>query len=391
MKILFLCHRFPFPADGGGKIRALKMIEHLAKRHEVHVVSMIRNNEEAAQAPGLLNYCAGYTAPRIGMGAVMTGAFRSVLTGGSLSEAYFGSTHVHRAVRQLLAQHNFDRIVLHCSAMGQYVEAIESIPRLMDFCDIDSEKWRMYADRQSGPKAWLYRYEQHAVARLERRLAESFELCSVATAAELDSLNTIAKPRKALWFANGVDLEFFKPRAIPHDSNTLCFVGRMDYYPNIECVVRFVNDAWPIIRAENPEARFVIVGAEPTDAVRELANTPGVQVTGTVKDVRDWVGQATAMVAPLAIARGTQNKILEAMSLGVPVITSPIAARGVHEAAVRRILVSHSAEEVAQACLELMRNAKHRRQLSVMGRRIVRQKYSWSMTLSDMEAAVASL
>jgi sugar transferase (PEP-CTERM/EpsH1 system associated) len=366
------------------------MIEHLGKRHEVHVVSMIRNDEEATQAPGLLNYCAGYIAPRIGMRAVMTGAFRSVLTEGSLSEAYFGSTDVHRAVRELLAQHNFDRIVLHCSAMGQYAEAIESIPRLIDFCDIDSEKWRIYADRQSGPKAWMYRYEQHAVARLERRLAESFELCSVATAVDLDSPNTIAKPRKARRFANGVDLEFFKPRAIPHDSNALCFVGRMDYFPNIECVVRFVNDASPIIRAENPEARFVIVGAEPTDAVRELANTPGVQVTGTVKDVRDWVGQATAMVAPLATARGTQNKILEAMSLGVPVITSPIAARGGHEAAVRRILVSHSAQEVAQACLALMNNAKHRRQLSIMGRRVVRQKYSWPMTLSDMEAPLGA-
>ena len=391
MKILFLCHRFPYPADGGGKIRVLEMLRHLNRSHEVHLVSMVRSDQEARLAPGLNAYCASYRAPRVHplMQALRTG--RCLLTGESLSVGFFGSRAVQQAVNKLTTNIAFDCIIAHCSAMGPYVEGIKNIPALIDFCDMDSEKWRAYADHCTGPRRWLYRYEQRAVQRLERRLAARAGITTVATPGELQCLRAQGTARTCALIPVGVDVDYFSPLAEPVDPNLLCFVGRMDYFPNESCAGEFCRDVWPRIRQARPAARFAIVGANPTPRVRALADLPGVEVTGTVPDVRPWLGRAVAMVAPLRIARGTQNKLLEALAMGVPVVTSTLAAQGLAEPARAAVLCADSAAEVFDAVMQCMTDPPSRAERAASGLAAVRTHCTWPAAMRELDELLRHL
>ena len=391
MKILFLCHRFPYPADGGGKIRVLEMIRHLGRSHELHLVSMVRSDEEARLVSGLNAWCASYRAPRVHPLAQALRTGLCLLTGESLSVGYFGSRAVQQAVNELTTNIAFDCIVAHCSAMGPYVESIEGIPLLIDFCDMDSEKWRAYADHCTGPRRWLYRYEQRAVQRLERRLATRADISALATPGELECLRAQGTARMSALIPVGVDVDYFSPLAERFDPNLLCFVGRLDYFPNEICVAEFCRDVWPRIRQAQPAARFAIVGANPAPRVRRLASLPGVEVTGTVPDVRPWLGRAAAMVAPLRIARGTQNKLLEALAMGVPVVTSTLAAQGLAEQARAAVLCSDSADEVFDAVLRCMTGPESRAQRVAHGLAAVRNYCTWPASMRQLDELLRRL
>lgn len=389
MRILFLCHRFPYPADGGGKIRALEMIRHLGRSHEVHVVSMLRGEDDAARADGLLQWCAQVDAPRVSEPVQSLRMGASALTGRSLSAGYFHAPAVERVVRDRLGRHRYDRIVVHCSSMAPYVAHARGVRKLLDLCDIDSEKWRMFADATRGPRSLLYRFEQHAVARLERQMTDCFDICTVATPGELELLRGLGGSAHADWFPNGVDAHYFAPPSNPPDADLLGFVGRMDYLPNEQAVIGFCHHTLPRIRAERPGTRFVVIGANPPESVRRLAEMDGVIVTGTVPDVRPWLGRLRAMVAPLSIARGVQNKLLESMAMGVPVVTSALAARGVDAVPGEDLLCADSPEEVARAALAVLADDGRHGALRRRGLALVAERYSWSAALARLDGMLS--
>lgn len=385
MKILFLCHRYPYPADGGGKIRALEMIRHLGRSHEVHVVSMLRREDDASHAGELERWCAEVDAPRVAEPMQALRMAAAVAKGEAFSVGYVRSPEVARAVRSRLARHRYDRIVVHCSSMAPYVAEVRGIPKLLDLCDIDSEKWRMYADAGRGPKVLVHRYEQHAVARLERRMADRFDVCTVATPGELEHLRGIGGSAHADWFPNGVDGAYFAPRPELVENDLLGFVGRMDYLPNEQAVVAFCRDSLPLIRRERGPVRFVIIGANPPDSVRRLGEIEGVTVTGTVADVRPWLGRLRAMVAPLAIARGVQNKLLESMAMGIPVVTSHLAARGLDAVPGRDLLCADGAQDVADAALRLLNDDALHESVRSCGLAVVRERYTWESSMARLD------
>jgi sugar transferase (PEP-CTERM/EpsH1 system associated) len=386
MKLLFLCHRFPLPADGGGKIRALKMIEHLGRAYDVYVLSITRTDAEDAARDALKRHCREVIAPRASHRMLLSGLLRNLSLGRSLSEAYFWHSELASAVERLARENRFDAIITHCSSMAPYVERIPATVRIADFCDVDSEKWRAYASRSKGPRGWMHAYEAGAVRRLERRMASRFDHVTVAAPGELDTLVRDVGIRNGVVVTNGVDLQYFSATNEAYDPDTVCFVGRMDYLPNVDCVEWFCAEVWPRILAVRPQARFLIVGAEPPARVRALSESAGVTVTGTVDDVRPYVRRSAAMVAPLRIARGIQNKILESLAMGVPVVTSSIAARGIDPRVAARLSVADSPEGVGQAMLALMTDATLRRRMSVQGRRGVRQAHSWPAALRPLDA-----
>lgn len=390
MKILFVCHRFPYPADGGAKIRPLRMIQHLSQQHSVHVVSMIRDEREAADASGLGQFCASWEAPRLARGAQLARTAAAPLRGLPLSFGYFGAPQVQAAVDRMLSQHRFDRIVVFCSSAAPYVASVRGVPKLLDFCDVDSEKWRQLADSVPLHKRLAFRYEYQALRRWEKKLADQFELSTLATPAELQTLCAQGVSR-ADWFPNGVDVDYFAPMDTGFDADLLCFVGRMDYLPNEACVVDFVQRTWPLIRQARPTARFAIVGAAPTAAVRALGSVPGIEVTGSVPDVRPWLGRAAAMVAPLAIARGVQNKVLEAMAMGTPVVTSTLVTRGVDAVVGRDLLAADEPRAVADAALSCMDRVEQRARLSAAGRALVLDRYRWSTAMHKFEQLLTEL
>ncbi|MEO8922439.1 MAG: TIGR03087 family PEP-CTERM/XrtA system glycosyltransferase, partial [Caldimonas sp.] len=259
---------------------------------------------------------------------------------------------------------------------------------ILDFGDMDSQKWLEYANYKPSPLSWGYRFEGAKMMMAEARLARRFDLCTATTRAEWQTLEGYATGAATDWFPNGVDSEFFCPVAEPYDTDTLSFVGRMDYYPNQECMRRFCDEVWPMLRSRRPALKLMIVGADPATAIRKLGERPGVTVTGSVVDVRPLVRRSVVMVAPLAIARGTQNKILEAMALGVPVITSRIAAGGVDAEPGEHLLTADTASEQVEAILRLIDSPDERRRLALAGRQRVLSHHAWSQSMRRLDGIV---
>jgi sugar transferase (PEP-CTERM/EpsH1 system associated) len=242
----------------------------------------------------------------------------------------------------------------------------------------------------------LYDLEGRSLGRLERAMARRFDLCLTTTPFEDATLQALVRtaPGRAVASGvvrNGVDLDFFHRAATPYDADRICFLGRMDYFPNEQAMVRFCADVLPRLQAERPNLRLTIVGADPGPGVRALADLPGVEVTGRVQDVRPYVWRCAATVAPLLIARGTQNKILESMAMGVPVVASELAARGVQAVPGVHLLTGGTPDQTAEAVLSLLRDPKTRMQVSASARQLVASEYSWSSTLTEFDTRLAAL
>jgi sugar transferase (PEP-CTERM/EpsH1 system associated) len=250
---------------------------------------------------------------------------------------------------------------------------------------MDSQKWIEYARHKRWPLSLGYRLEGMKMEAAERRLAAKFDLCTATTRAEWQTLESYGTARASAWFPNGVDAEYFKPDGDSYDPDTLSFIGRMDYYPNQQCMFEFCRKTLPLIQAQRPAAKLVIVGAEPPPTVRRLGALRGVTVTGSVPDVRPYVLKSAAMVATLGIARGTQNKVLEAMAMGVPVVASAQAAGGVDAENGRHFIVGTRPEEYAEACLRLMDDPSERARLAEAGRSRMLSNHNWAASMRRLD------
>ena len=388
MKILYVCHRFPFPPKRGGKIRPFNMIKHLAERHRVTVASLVRSDEEGKEGAGLGAFCARYEMIPVSERVQRLRMVGRLATLEPSSMGYFYSPVLARAVSEALAREQYDLIMVHCSSVAQYVDRVSGIPKILDFGDMDSQKWLEYARYKPFPLSLGYRLEGAKLEFAERRLARRFDLCTATTRAEWETLNSYETGVASDWFPNGVDSEYFAPSDEPYESDLLTFVGRMDYYPNQECMFDFCSNVLPKLQARRPSLQLAIVGADPTPAVRRLAELPGVVVTGSVPDVRPYLRRSALMVAPLNIARGTQNKILEAMAMGVPVVTSRIAAGGVDASSPEHLLATATVQETTEAVLRIIENPAERQRLAAAGRARILSHHAWDKSMQRLDAII---
>lgn len=388
MNILYVCHRFPFPPKRGGKIRPFNMIRHLSRNHRVRVASLVRSEEEAREGEGLAAHCAGYD---LGVVRGPVQALRMVTrlpTTTPSSMGYFYSPHIARRVRELVAGERFDLIFVHCSSVAQYVEHVRDVPKILDFGDLDSQKWLAYSRYKPFPLSLGYRLEGVKLEREERRLASRFDMCTATTRAEWETLESYRTGVASDWFPNGVDAEYFAPLDERHEPDTIAFVGRMDYYPNQECMFEFCERTLPLLRARRPGIKLLIVGADPSPSVQALARNAGVTVTGSVPDVRPYLQRAALMVAPLNIARGTQNKILEAMAMGVPVVTSRVAAGGVDALDREHFLVASTPQEYTDSIVRILDDPAERRRLAIAGRECMLSRHAWSASMQRLDGII---
>jgi len=364
------------------------MIKHLSANHEVFVVSLVRSRQEAKEGEGLAQYCARYEMGRVRNPVQMLRMIARLPTPTPSSMGFFYSPHVERSVRELLAKQRFDLIFVHCSSVAQYVEGAQDVPKILDFGDLDSQKWLDYARYKPFPLSLGYRLEGLKLQREEKRLASRFDMCTATTRAEWETLESYGTGVPTDWFPNGVDGEYFASSDEPYDPDTIAFVGRMDYYPNQECMFDFCATTLPLLRARRPEIKLLIVGADPPPAVRRLSKYAGVTVTGSVPDVRPYLRRSALMVAPLNIARGTQNKILEAMALGIPVVTSRIAAGGVDASAPEHFLVASAPAEYAAAILRVVEDAGERTRLATSGRARMLSHHGWAQSMQRLDGII---
>ncbi|WP_418647186.1 TIGR03087 family PEP-CTERM/XrtA system glycosyltransferase [Thauera butanivorans] len=385
MKILYVCHRFPFPPKRGGKIRPFNMIRHLSQRHEVSVCSLARSEAEAQEGRGIQPHCARFEMAVVSNPVQTARMLARLPSPVPSSMGYFYSPELARKVDALLASERFDLIFVHCSSVAQYVEKVRGIPKILDFGDMDSQKWLEYVNYKSFPLSMGYWLEGTKLVREEKRLARRFDLCTATTRAEWETLESYGTGVSSDWFPNGVDADFFKPDGDGYDPDTISFIGRMDYYPNQEAMFRFCDEVWPLLRSRRPDMKLLIVGADPIPAVQKLGERAGITVTGSVPDVRPYILRSAAMVAPLNIARGTQNKILEAMAMGVPVVSSRIAAGGVDAVAGEHLLVADSAQEYAEAVASIIEQPAERDRLARAGRERMLSHHAWPRSMERLD------
>lgn len=385
-RVLYVAHRMPYPPHGGARVRAYHCVRHLARHNAVTVAAPVRDAAEAASARALeqADGVRVLSAP-IGRGRALAQALWCAARGQPASMGHFDAPGLGARIRRAHAAAPFDLAVVHSSSVAPYVDALDGPLKVLDFVDMDSCKWCDYAAVAGFARRGVYAREGASLRRAEADLAARFDLCLTATEHEAASLREIAGDVPHAVVRNGVDLDYYTPGDGDYDPDTICFVGRMDYLPNVRAMVRFCRDVWPRVRAHRPNGRLLIVGAAPARAVRALSRVPGVTVTGGVHDVRPYVRRAAATVVPLDIARGTQNKILESMAMGVPVIASTVAARGVAATPGTHLLTVGSDAEMAMRIRDVLAAPATRSGLATAGRTWVHEHASWDATLASFD------
>jgi hypothetical protein len=388
VKILYICHRFPFPPNRGGKIRPFNVIKHLHQNHEVTVASVTQTAREEREAQGLAPYCSRYLSARVDAFQQVPRILTHIPTQEPASMGYFYSRALERQIAAFLRQTPVDLIMVHCSSVAPYVASVTGIPKILDFGDMDSQKWFDYSRRRAFPLNVGYWIEGRKLMRSEVRLSQQFDVCTTTTKAELEILRSYGACAETDWYPNGIDGEYFKPGGELHDPNLITFLGRMDYYPNRECMLDFCRNTLPLIRMCNPKARLQIVGADPSFEIKRLGELPGVTVTGSVSDVRPYLHRSAVMVAPLNIAHGTQNKVLEAMAAGVPVVCSELCAHGVDATPGKHLITARNPHEYNEAINYLMTDPDARRRLSQAAREHVLQAHPWGASMRRLDGIV---
>jgi sugar transferase (PEP-CTERM/EpsH1 system associated) len=384
--ILFLAHRMPYPPDRGDKIRGFHILKFLAERRRVHLIAFADDKRDMARTDGL----AGYAGTRLIVWRARSqavAALQALVRRRPVSLTAFESRSLQDAVDDVLARHEIDTIYVFSSQMAQYLPAAPRQRVIMDFVDMDSAKFAAYGKQSRGPLAWMMRREGRLLAAYEKWVAGAATASLFVSAAEAALFRDKTGAERVFAVENGIDTLFYDPQApfarVDTTGPLIVFTGQMDYRPNIDGVSWFVESILPHILIEHPAAKFAIVGRAPTDAVLALARHPGVIVTGEVADVRGWLAAAAVVVAPLKLARGVQNKVLEAMAMARPVVASAAAAQGIDHGGTIR--VGGTAGDMADQIGILLADPAIAATLGAAARTQVQQRYSWAARLALLD------
>jgi sugar transferase (PEP-CTERM/EpsH1 system associated) len=397
--LLYLVHRLPYPPNKGDKVRSYHLLKHLVQRHRVFLGTFVDDPADEVYVDTVRSICPDVHIARLNPRTAKLRSLWGLLTDQALGLSYYQNAGLQAWVRQILCEHKIDAAVIFSSVMAQYVANstdVASPPMLVDFVDVDSAKWSQYAANHKWPLSWLYRREGERLLAFERAVAmrakHSFFVTENETNLFLEKAPECADRVEAL--SNGVDSDFFSPdatRASPFAVNhpyqeviPLVFTGAMDYWPNIDAVTWFVNDALPLLRQSWPQLCFYIVGRSPPSSVLALASD-AVVVTGTVPDVRPYLQHAAVVVAPLRVARGIQNKILEAMAMARPVVASKSCVDAIDARAGEELIPATDAAEFVHEIDALLKSSARAGAIGQAGRLRVVTSYSWAAHLSGID------
>lgn len=389
MRIFFLAQRVPYPPDRGDKITTANEVRHLARTHEVHVFCLADGADDLAQAEPLRGIVASVTAVLVSPAMARLRAARALLLGQSLTVGMLSEKALRRAVQAAARRMPPDLVIVYSSNVAQHALALGGVPRIMQFADLDSQKFADLGTRAAWPMRWVYALEGRRLLAWERRIAHEFSHSLLCTEAEVADFRALIPGAPVSFLGNGVDLDYFAPGHAVPEEDFLVFTGVMDYAANVDAMVWFCAEVLPRIREQRPGVRLAIVGSRPNAAVQRLAELPGVTVTGRVPDVRPWLGRATVFVAPLRLARGIQNKVLEAMASGVAVVASPAAFRGTGLAAGEGIVPAESAGDFARAVLDLLGDPGRRAEIARRGRAAMERDFTWAAQLARLDQVIA--
>lgn len=392
-ELLFLAHRIPYPPNKGDKIRSWNILKFLAEHYRVHLGCFIDDPEDEKHRSMLEEICESCKFAPLNPTFAKLRSLGGIVSGAPLTLPYFWDRQLAKWTDALLRDRKIEHVFVFSSSMAQYTmgDAAAGARRVVDYVDVDSDKWRQYAASKSWPAGWIYGRESRRLLSFEREVAAASDASLFVSKAEAELFKGLAPESAAKIGAlnNGVDFEFFDPalnygRPFDGTNQTLVFTGAMDYWANVDAVAWFAEEVFPGIRAQCPTAEFWIVGARPTSKVTALSGTPGIHVTGSVEDIRPYIAHADIIVAPLRLARGIQNKVLEAMAMARPVIASPEALEGIDAEIGRDVLCADGAGAFVEQAVNLL-SQKESDSMGQRARDRVVSTYGWTANLADLK------
>ncbi len=395
--ILFLSQRIPWPPDKGDKIRSWRALSHLAETRRIHLGTFIDDPDDLRHIGFMESVCESVHIARLHPPVARARSLTALLTGAPLSLPYFYDRTLAGWITRSIAKHRIDAVFVFSSAMAQYVLTMKQKPQrfLMDFVDVDSEKFRQYASERGHLSKLVYRREAKKLLAFERKVAAQADASFFVSDAEADLFRQLAPEAAATTFglSNGIDTDYFDPSKVDISRSDLTefgpgpniiFTGRMDYKPNVDAVRWFARNILPGLVEARPEARFIIAGAAPTSGVVALAGNPAIRVTGRVDDMRPWLAHADLAVAPMAIGRGIQNKVLEAAAMARPVLTTPEGLEGIDLEPGRHLFVARQSDEFLRATLDILDNPDAE-EIGKAAREHLARHYSWSARMALLD------
>ncbi|WP_199610875.1 TIGR03087 family PEP-CTERM/XrtA system glycosyltransferase [Flocculibacter collagenilyticus] len=388
--LLYLCHRIPFPPNKGDKIRSFNILKFLSQHFDIYLGCFIDDPFDWQYTSELDKYCREVKCINLNKKWATVRSSRALLSNAPLSVPYYHDGEMQNWVNDICANNNIEKAFIFSSSMAQYIDdkQFSAIDRIIDFVDIDSDKWRQYAKNTSGIMKWVYQREFKTLARYEHKITDAFDhsvFVSPQEASQYQQSLTAPLKNKVHAVLNGVNQEYFDITSDfdsleQSDTVDVVFTGAMDYWANVDAVVWFCTHIWPSVLEQHPDTSFYIVGGNPTAEVKALETHTGVTVTGRVADVRPYLAQAKVAVTPLQIARGIQNKLLEAMSMQLPVVTTSMALEGIETNSPDVFLADTDAEFAGYVNKCLAQPKK-----SAVNRRWIEDNFQWSASLAPLQ------
>ena len=391
-KILYLCHRIPYPPNKGDKIRSFNLLKALSEQYEVHLGCFVDDDFDYQYVDKLAQWCVEYKCrPQKKWRAKLKG-LTAFLTGQPITIPYYSDVQLQRWVDHTLEHYDIDTVVVFSSSMAQFVDKpqYQTLHRVIDFVDVDSDKWRQYAENHGGLMRWVYQREHQLLQKVEQQYCEHFDHSLFVSPDEAALFRTLMPENlshKIQPLLNGVDIKFFDPALatvsaeFELDKPYIVFTGAMDYWANVDAVCWFVKHVWPGIVQQHPQLHFMIVGGNPSAEVKELAKIPGIVVTGRVEDVRPYIQHSLLVVAPLRIARGIQNKVLEAMAMNKVVVATAMAMEGINAPQSAWLRQTDAATEFRQYCLDILAQPV----FEISARQWIIENFTWTATLEPLK------
>ncbi len=407
MDVLFITHRFPHPPNRGDSIRSFHFLERFSRMGNLYLATLY-DQEPSEESRRVLNErCADILACRWGSYRKWFRAGKALLTGRTMTEGLFFNRDFRKGLKKIVQEKKFDRIITFCSSMYQYLDVLSGTPNantpvIVDLVDVDSQKWFDYSSQSRGWKKYIFQIEGKRLRRLETRIGTECDALLAVTPEEIALYRSFADKQTLLRLhteaiQNGVDVEYFDPWNPEHQKtqeqpNRLVFIGALDYRANVDGVEWFVANVFPKLRKEFPNCEFDVVGSRPVQLLRNLSETvPGINLAENVPDVRPYLKRASVVIIPLQVARGLQNKVLEACAMARPVVASACAAEGIQNRTSEDFLVCQTAEEWQTTLSRLFENPAIRRKYAENGRKMVEKYYAWDAQLDRLERLVRNV
>jgi len=388
-KLLYLVHRLPFPPNKGDKIASFNLLKFLSTKYSIYLGCFIDDEIDWQYVDELKNYCVDSCVVGLNPRRSKIMSLRGILSGEPLSLPYYRNKQLQTWVDNTVQQEQIDSVLIFSGVMAQYVS--QKLPlkghSVLDLVDVDSDKWRLYAEDHIWPLSWLYLRESKKLLAYEAEMAAKFDATVFVSEKEADFFKELV-PRvadKVVFRVHGVDSKYFDPSLdysspYPTDTPIFVFAGAMDYWPNIHAAIWFAEEIFPKIKQKIHNACFYIVGMNPSEDVLKLVEISGVYVTGSVDDIRPYIACATISVAPLRIARGIQNKVLEAMAMGKPILATKNALNGIRSFDEFSPVIAETVEEMVEGALTLLNNTEDNQ-----ARQCVLEHYNWDTNLRRVD------